>query len=430
MNISKRFDRAFQWAGEKMGAEAKTNMSEDFKMLEAEMALRFDGMERLQRSMNQYVKWMGRRVEAAEDKDKPLPVGYLGRTMVSHGEEFQADSDYGNCLITMGRANERISSIQEAFVNEATATWLECLERSLATMKEYHAARKKLENRRLNYDACITKVQKAKRDDPRLEEELRNAKVKYEESTDDVLRRMQDIQDAEADNMQDLTRFLDAELEYHERCVEELRRARQNWPASASPRSYSPAESRPALRSQTSATQSIKERSYRPNSAELESTAPAVRMPVRANPRTQQPDGPTRPSIGRDNSGSFQGGAALDRERSRLSYIAPPAAAQAVPIDMSALRGQLRPVNRGVPARDDDVFGDRESDTASDSGSPDWSNHSVSSATSAGSLSHTPSHHASAGLGGGLVTGVKKAPPPPPPSRAKKPAPPVPARRF
>lgn len=43
MNITKKFDRAFQWAGEKMGAEAKTTMSEEFKMLETEMAMRFDG---------------------------------------------------------------------------------------------------------------------------------------------------------------------------------------------------------------------------------------------------------------------------------------------------------------------------------------------------------------------------------------------------
>jgi hypothetical protein len=159
MNITKKFDRAFQWAGEKMGGEAKTNMSEDFKMLETEMALRFEGrffprppqpvtagvdnmlgMERLQRSMNQFVKWMGRRLEPSEDREKGMPVGYLGRTMVGHGEEFQPDSEFGNCLITMGRANERISAIQESFVSEATASWLESLERSLAMMKEYQVS--------------------------------------------------------------------------------------------------------------------------------------------------------------------------------------------------------------------------------------------------------------------------------------------------
>lgn len=47
MNLTKKFDRAFQWAGEKMGGEAKTNLGDDFKMLEMEMALRFDGKFRL-----------------------------------------------------------------------------------------------------------------------------------------------------------------------------------------------------------------------------------------------------------------------------------------------------------------------------------------------------------------------------------------------
>lgn len=43
MRITKRIDRAVQWAGEKMGAEAKTTMPEEFKMLEHEMALRSEG---------------------------------------------------------------------------------------------------------------------------------------------------------------------------------------------------------------------------------------------------------------------------------------------------------------------------------------------------------------------------------------------------
>jgi hypothetical protein len=97
-------------------------------------------MERLQRSMNQYVKWLGRHLDSSEDKEKALPVGYLGRTMVDHGEEFQPDSEFGNCLIMMGRANERISAIQESFVCDATTSWLESLERSLAMMKEYQVS--------------------------------------------------------------------------------------------------------------------------------------------------------------------------------------------------------------------------------------------------------------------------------------------------
>ena len=37
----------------------------------------------------------------------------------------------------MGRTNERIGRIQESYVANATSSWLESLERSLAQMKEY-----------------------------------------------------------------------------------------------------------------------------------------------------------------------------------------------------------------------------------------------------------------------------------------------------
>ena len=79
-------------------------------------------------------------------------------------------------------------------------------------MKEYQAARKKLEQRRLAYDTSLAKVQKAKREDFRVEEELRSQKAKYEETEDDVYRRMQDIKESESESISDLTAFLDAEL--------------------------------------------------------------------------------------------------------------------------------------------------------------------------------------------------------------------------
>lgn len=55
------------------------------------------------------------------------------------------------------------------------------------------SARKKLESRRLAYDASLAKVQKAKKEDFRVEEELRSQKAKYEETSEDVYRRMQDV---------------------------------------------------------------------------------------------------------------------------------------------------------------------------------------------------------------------------------------------
>lgn len=459
MNLTKKFDRAFQWAGEKMGGEAKTGTTDDFKMLEMEMALRFDGMDRLQKSMNAYVKWLGRRNETFEDKEKGLPGAYLGRTMVSHGEDFESDSEFGNCLIALGRANETCAALQEQFVADSTTVWLESLERSLATMKDYQTARKKLENRRLAYDASISKMQKARRDDYRIEEEVRTAKAKYEETTEDVGRRMQDIKDAECDTTRDLTSFLDAELEYHERCAEELRRTREMWAAGNV--QSSPTRSvhggfgggRPggvtisSGRSRSSTNQSLGERLSRTNtngsmghaaSAQGNHTyddyepAPAVRMPtIRSASRMSvsgaAPDIPSRPGMVRSNT--FQAGAAVDRSMQSRSGASTPGgyqpsfqqqqnAAATMSANIGSLRGQLRPTSRIVTQSREDVFADGyDDDTNSSGGSPDDRCASPATSLSSG-YSRTTS-----------TLGSRKAPPPPPPSRSKKPPPPVPAKR-
>lgn len=63
-----------------------------------------------------------------------------------------------------------------------------------------------------------------------MEEELRSQKFKYEEANEDVLRRMQDIKDAEVDNVLDMGSFLEAQLEYHDRCREALLQLKKEWP--------------------------------------------------------------------------------------------------------------------------------------------------------------------------------------------------------
>jgi predicted transcriptional regulator len=74
-------------------------------------------------------------------------------------------------------------------------------------------------------------MQKAKKEDFRVEEELRAQKAKYEETSEDVYRRMEDIKDTEVESVADLTQFLEAELSYHESCRNILMELKKNWPA-------------------------------------------------------------------------------------------------------------------------------------------------------------------------------------------------------
>jgi len=115
----------------------------------------------------------------------------------------------------------------------ATSSWADSLERSLMQMKELQAARRKLESRRLAYDTSLAKMQKAKREDFRVEEELRSQQMKYEEAEADVERRMFEIKDAEGESVFDLTAFLEAQLSYHDQCREALLQLQNEWPAQA-----------------------------------------------------------------------------------------------------------------------------------------------------------------------------------------------------
>lgn len=92
-------------------------------------------MVKLQTTMNAYVKWLAHRDNLVGEKGVPAAV--MGRTMIAHGEDFDHNSQFGNCLIEMGRSNDQIASIQEQYTNDATKYWADSLERSVAMMKEY-----------------------------------------------------------------------------------------------------------------------------------------------------------------------------------------------------------------------------------------------------------------------------------------------------
>lgn len=97
MIVNKKLDRFKQWAGERMGGEVKTNVTDEFKALEQEMELRQQGMERMQESMNAYVKAISKKSDL-ERKEKSLPIAHLGGIMVTHGEDFEHTSEFGQCL--------------------------------------------------------------------------------------------------------------------------------------------------------------------------------------------------------------------------------------------------------------------------------------------------------------------------------------------
>lgn len=94
-------------------------------------------MDNLQKSMNTYNKWLSRRCDAFEDRNRNTPIAQFGNSMVAHGEDFEQDSEFGTLLCSVGQANQRIAELQAGYLNHANSAWAEHLERNVAMMKEY-----------------------------------------------------------------------------------------------------------------------------------------------------------------------------------------------------------------------------------------------------------------------------------------------------
>ncbi|KAF3917151.1 Endophilin-A2 [Arthrobotrys entomopaga] len=417
--MNKKFDRVLQWSKEKMGNDNKTSTTDEFKSLEMEMQMRHEGMEKLHSSANIYMKSLSKRREG-DDREKMIPVDIVGQSMVLHGEEFEQDSLYGQCLTSFGRAHESIARIQETYVQNVNDNWLLGLERDLTHMKEYQAARRKLESRRLAYDTAQSKMQKQKKEDFRLEDELRSQRIKYEELSDEVLRRMNDIRDGEQETLMELGAFLDAELEYYDKCRNLLMRVKEQWPVQTK-------RSNHRSRSNTahSFTNSFKEKESPQEYEEIQPPLPERERPaiksrgVSANYPSSDRDsnGRQTPEL-RTRSSSWRiGGEALSRTSSVESSTPAPTrmlrtVTDPLPPPLPVGRGGgLRPVITRTPSYNTHSDGDP---SPVEHSSPE---RALSRNASSQSLSATgrkivpppPPPPASRGLAG------KKPPPPPPP---------------
>lgn len=89
-------------------------------------------------------------------------------------------------------------------------------------MKEHTAIKKKLENRRLDYDAKVNRLSKSKKEKPALEEEMKVAQAKYYETLKDMEVMMEGFAAQEELLLESLVTFARGQYEYFKNGVELL----------------------------------------------------------------------------------------------------------------------------------------------------------------------------------------------------------------
>ncbi|KAG2137476.1 BAR-domain-containing protein [Suillus clintonianus] len=231
-------EEAVAWAGEKISSRDKTIVAEEFKDIEQDIELRKEGILKLQAAAEDYQHVLSKKKEStvAQETEKLMPLDALGIVMISHGEEFGDDSAFGTSLVKLGRAHCKAATLQEAFALTFQDTFITSCQNFVQDIKDYEHQRKKLESRRLSYDAAITKLEKVKgskkekeKERREAEDELQRSRLRYEETSEDVRSRMQAIQDNEIQQLRELTLFLDLKLNFVKQYYEVLQDVKANW---------------------------------------------------------------------------------------------------------------------------------------------------------------------------------------------------------
>ncbi|EPX72210.1 BAR adaptor protein [Schizosaccharomyces octosporus yFS286] len=244
--MNKHFARLSQWTGERFGFDRqKTTLSDDFCELQREMELRFTGIEKLHQNFNQWVQSMGRKKSSLDEQEKALPVTALGDSFLNLGYILSNYSVHSDTYNMYGKTLIQIGALQENFVRFVTESYMKELNEWLSQKKVLEMKEKKLENRRLVFDALSTKIQKAKKEDSKIEEELRMARGKYETTLEDFEERMIELRELESSQVNKLILLVRKQTQFHEQCLNVLRPLESpnfgetHEPTNRSKRSYS-----------------------------------------------------------------------------------------------------------------------------------------------------------------------------------------------
>lgn len=104
---------------------------------------------------------------------------------------------------------------------------------------EFEHLRKKLKNRRLDFDANSNKLQKSKKEDPALEESVKTTQYKYEETLKKLEDMMVSVSVRESELITPVVVFAEAQALYYQHCLQTsealLSILREGWDLASMP---------------------------------------------------------------------------------------------------------------------------------------------------------------------------------------------------
>lgn len=223
------FNRAVQYTEEKLGTSEKTELDAHFenlvqradktKLWTEKILARTEGV--LTPNPNNRVEdYLFEKLEK-KSRDRLSNMEQLGLDLMEAGSDFGPGTAYGSSLIKVGYAEQRLGQADRDFVQKAARNFMQPLKKFLeGDMRTIMKERKILENKRLDLDACKSRLRKARTMESQrtAERDLHVAQSEFDRQSEITKLLLEGVSSAHASHLKCLHDFVEAQMTYYVQC--------------------------------------------------------------------------------------------------------------------------------------------------------------------------------------------------------------------
>ncbi|XP_017123733.1 endophilin-B1 isoform X2 [Drosophila gunungcola] len=194
------------------------------------------------------------------EKSKPKRLSnleHLALDMIEAGGDFGQDLPYGQALIKAGQAEQKLGQCEHDFIATSGICFTQPLRKFLdGEMKTIGKERGILESKRLDLDACKTRVKKARSmlGQQSAERDLRVAQAEFDRQSEITKLLLDGISTSQASHLRHLHAFIQTQVRYYKQCGDVMEQLQRELANLGGPTPYIPLDASEAIASKSSSS--------------------------------------------------------------------------------------------------------------------------------------------------------------------------------
>ncbi|XP_030377403.1 endophilin-B1 isoform X2 [Scaptodrosophila lebanonensis] len=257
--------RVVQLTEEKLGTTERTEYDLHFQNLAERADVTKSWTEKIVRDtesvlipnpQNRVEDYIFEKIEKSRPK-RLSNLEHLALDMIEAGGDFGQDLPYGQALIKVGQAEQKLGQCEHDFIATSGICFTQPLRKFLdGEMKTITKERGILETKRLDLDACKNRVKKARSmlGQQSAERDLRVAQAEFDRQSEITKLLLDGISTSQASHLRHLHAFIQTQVRYYKQCTDVMDQLQRELANLGGPTPYVPLELHDGIASKTNAS--------------------------------------------------------------------------------------------------------------------------------------------------------------------------------